>query len=135
MEEISLIRKKVHDLNKRREAVIDWVLNTKPYIAAQVYQRYKKCGNPNCKCARGELHGPFMWIYQKKKGQKVISTTITKGKTIEAEEMAKRYSKYLSFRQEIREIDQKINELLNELEPLLEREVSEYVKRKEKAGE
>jgi len=129
MEDLSVLRKKVHDLNKKREAAISKVLNTKPFIAAQVYQRYKKCGNPNCRCAKGELHGPYVWLYQKKKGQKVISTTVVKGKTVEAELMAMQYTRLMKLRQEIREIDQEINETLNEIESQLEIEVTEYVKR------
>ena len=134
MTDLSTLRKKVHDLNKRRADAISRVLQTKPYLAAQVYQRYRKCGKPNCKCAKGELHGPFLWIYQKKKGQKVVSTTVAEGKGAEAKEKAKRYEELLRLRQQIREADQKVNEFLNEYEKELEVEVSEYVKRtKEKA--
>ena len=133
MEELSSLRKKISDLNKKRIDAINRVLHTKPYIAAQVYERYKKCGNPNCKCAKGELHGPFLWIYQKKKGQKVVSTTVTKERAGEAKEMAQRYVELLRLRQQIRETDQKINELLNEYEDHLEKGVTEYVNRKEKA--
>ena len=133
MEEISALRKKVSDLNKKREAAIHRTLHTKEYIAAQVYERYKKCGNPNCKCAKGELHGPFLWIYQKKKGQKVISTTVIREKTAEAKEMAARYDELLRLRRQIRGIDQEINEVLNKFEAQMEREVAEYVSRKEKA--
>ena len=133
MSDISFLRKQVFELNKRRTDAINRVLNTKPYIAAQVYQRYRKCGKPNCKCAKGELHGPFLWIYQKKKGQKIVSTTVADGKASEAKEMSARYEELLRLRQQIRESDQKLNELLNEYETELEREVDDYVKRKEKA--
>ena len=133
MTDISTLRKQVFDLNKRRTDAINRVLNTKPYIAAQVYQRYRKCGKPNCKCAKGELHGPFVWIYQKKKDQKVISTTVAEGKVYEAKEMAERYVELQRLRQQIREMDQRLNELLNLYEKEMEREVSGYVRRKEKA--
>jgi len=131
MADISSLRKKVHELNKRRTDAISRVLHTKSYIAAQVYPRYRKCGKPNCKCAKGDLHGPFLWIYQRKKGQKVVSTTVAEGKGAEAKEKAKRYEELLRLRQQIRESDQKLNELLNEYENELEEEVTEYVKRKE----
>jgi hypothetical protein len=132
MTDLSALRKKVSDLNQKRVDAIHKVLDTKPYIAAQVYERFKSCGNPNCKCARGELHGPFLWIYQRKKGQKVVSTTVAREKAREAKELAGRYEKLLRLRQQIRETDQKINELLNEFTECLEKEVSEYVRRKEK---
>jgi hypothetical protein len=131
MADISALRKKAHDINKRRTDAISRVLNTKPYIAAQVYPRYRKCGKPSCKCAKGELHGPYLWIYQKKKGQKVVSTTVAEGRGAQAKEKAKRYEDLLRLRQQIRESDQKLNELLNELESELEEEVCEYAKRKE----
>jgi len=133
MTDISTLRKQVSEINTRRTNAINRVLNTKPYIAAQVYQRYRKCGKPNCKCAKGELHGPFLWIYQKKKGQKVISTTVANDKGAKAKEMAARYVELLRLRQQIRESDQKMNGLLNEYESRLEQEVGDYVKRKEKA--
>jgi len=132
MADISALRKQIFDLNKKRQDAINRVLHTRPYIAAQVYERHRKCGKPNCKCAKGELHGPFLWIYQKKKGQKVVSTTVAEGKGAEAKEMAARYEELLRLRQQIRESDQKMNDLLNEYERGLEREVSEYVKWKEK---
>ena len=133
MVDLSALRKKVADLNKKRTDSINRVLNAKPFIAAQVYERMKTCGNPNCKCARGELHGPYLWIYQNKKGQKVISTTVIREKAAEAKELAERYENLLRLRQQIRETDQKINVLLNEYESNMEKEVSEYVKRKGKA--
>jgi len=133
MEDLPALRKKVSDLGKKRLDAINRVLHTKPYIAAQVYERHKKCGNKNCKCARGELHGPFVWIYQKRKGQKVVSTTVVKGKEAEAKEMALRYGELLRLRQQIRDADQKMNELLNDYESQMEKEVGEYVQRKEKA--
>jgi hypothetical protein len=133
MVDLSALRKQVSDENKKRQDYINRVLSSKSFIAAQVYERFKTCGNPNCKCARGELHGPFLWIYQKKKGQKVVSTTVTKDKALEAKELAERYENLLRYRQRIREADQKINELLNEYESNLEKGIEEYVRRKEKS--
>jgi hypothetical protein len=130
MVDLSALRKQVYDINKLRQEDISRVLNLKPFIAAQVYERYKKCGNPKCKCARGEPHGPFLWLYQKKKGQKAISTTIVKDKAAEAKELAGRYERLQQIRRQIREADQKINALLNEIEAHMEKEAADYVKRK-----
>jgi len=132
-EELSALKKQVYDLTKLRQDVIHRVLGTKTFIAAQVYERQTKCGKPTCKCAKGELHGPFLWIYQKKTGRKAVSTTVAKDKAREAKELAGRYETLLKQRQKIRETDRKINELLNEIEILLEKGIDEYVARKEKA--
>jgi hypothetical protein len=133
MADISDLRKQVSDLNRERIDIINRVLKTKPFIAAQVYERFKKCGKKNCRCSRGELHGPFLWIYQNKKGVKVISTTVVEGKHYEAKELAKRYEILVHQRQRIREIDRLINEVLNELESHMEMEVKEYVTKEKKA--
>ena len=133
MADLSALRKKISNVEKRRFDAINRVLKIKSFIAAQVYERYKKCGNKNCKCAKGELHGPFLWIYQKKKDKKVVSTTVNKDMEAAAKEMAKCYSDLLRLRQRIREADKEINELLNEYENNIEKEIDEYVKRKAKA--
>ena len=131
--ELSVIRKKISDLMLIRSEVTNKVLHTREFIAAQVYERGTKCGKPNCKCSKGELHGPFLWIYQKKKNRKVVSTTVASCKAAEARELAGRYEALLKQRQRIREADQKINELLNEFESLLEKGIDEYATRKSKA--
>ena len=133
MTDISTLRKQISDTNRRRLDSINRVLNTKAFIGAQVYERNKKCGNPNCKkCASGELHGPVLWIYRRKKGEKIVSTTVNKDKAAEAKELAANYKKLLNLRKQIREADKKINELLNEYEFHMEKEIDEYVKRKAK---
>jgi hypothetical protein len=133
MADLSALRKQVHDLDKKRTDAVSRVLNTKQFIAAQVYERHRKCGKPNCKCAKGELHGPYLWVYQNKKGRKVISATVAEEKSIEAKELARRYEKLLRLRKQIRDADRKINELLNEYESHLEKEASEYVSKKGKS--
>lgn len=30
---------------------------------------YRRCGNPRCKCARGEAHGPYFYAYHKQGGR------------------------------------------------------------------
>jgi len=126
MEDLSALRKKIYTANTQRNTLLQNIMRAKPFIAAQVYERYKKCGNPNCKCQKGELHGPYLWIYQNKKGQKILSTTVQKGKHLEAKELADNYKELLERRQKLRELDQKINEYLNVMESILEKEAKDY---------
>jgi hypothetical protein len=134
MTDLSALRKQIYDLNKERGDYLHRLLDIKSFMAAQVYERFKKCGNPNCKCARGELHGPFLWIYQKKKGQKVISTTVIKEKTDEARKLAGRYKELQYLRHLVKESDRRMASLLTEYASLTEREAAGYVKHQEKAG-
>jgi hypothetical protein len=138
MEEISKIKQKISSANRRRSLLMSQVMNTGPFIAAQVYERYKKCGSKNCKCSRGELHGPFTWLYQNKKGGKLLSTSVPKEMAKEAGTLAETYKILLAKRKQIREIDDEINLLLNSMEQLLERDAAKYVtkeKRTERGSE
>ena len=38
-------------------------------IAGSIYVVYKKCGNKNCRCAKGDLHGPFFYLSRKEEGK------------------------------------------------------------------
>lgn len=131
MEDISKIRQQISNLNTKRTSLLGLIMKTEPFIAAQVYERFKKCGNKNCKCARGELHGPFTWLYQKKKGQKLISTSLKKEVASEALSLASNYKTLLEQRKKIREIDEQLNLLINQLEKILEQDASIYVSKKE----
>ncbi|NJN32021.1 MAG: hypothetical protein HC824_17565 [Synechococcales cyanobacterium RM1_1_8] len=49
-------------------------------IGNLIYQlEMVKCGKPNCKCTRGQLHGPYWYAYQRQ-GDKFKSRYI--GKTL-----------------------------------------------------
>jgi hypothetical protein len=138
MEDLSRIRQKISAADKRRKLLLGNVLHTEPFIAAQVYERYKKCGSKNCKCTRGELHGPFTWLYQNKKGGKLLSTSVPKEIAKEAGTLAENYKVLLAKRKQIREIDDEINLLLNSMEQMLERDAAKYVtkeKRTERGSE
>lgn len=125
-EYVSKIIQRIDQLNKKRFTVLKQTLNSKEYIAAQVYERYKKCGNKSCKCADGQLHGPFMWIYQKKKGQKILSTTVQKDKVPKAKKLSANYRSWTEKRQLLRELEQEIQSLLNEMETYLEQDAKEF---------
>ena len=40
----------------RRDAKLKQLAACRPFVAASLCQVRRRCGNPNCKCARGELH-------------------------------------------------------------------------------
>jgi hypothetical protein len=131
MSDLSSIRKNIIDTEKKRFILLSKLLKSKPFIAAQVYERFKTCGNKNCKCKKGQLHGPFLWLYQKKKNRKLISTTVHPEKKVQAKELAHRYKILLSHRQELREIDRQISSLLDSMVNILEEEVNEYVTKRD----
>ena len=45
-------------------------------LPGALVQDFKKCGRPGCKCARGELHGPYLvrvWYEGKKRRKAYVS--------------------------------------------------------------
>ena len=127
MIDLPQLRQAIARCMQQRDRLLHSAMNNRPYIAAQVYERYKTCGNKNCKCHKGEPHGPFVWIYQHKKGQKLISTTVDTQKAAEARQLAANYQRWQEHRQQLRELDQRIQQYLDEMEQLLEQEARDYV--------
>jgi len=127
MEDISILRQKIAKCMKQRDHLLHSAMDNRPYIAAQVYERYKTCGNKNCKCHNGNPHGPFLWIYQHKKGQKIISTTVNDQLAAQARQLAANYLRWTEHRQQLRELDKSIQESLDKIEKILEQDAGEYV--------
>jgi hypothetical protein len=55
-----------------------------------VCAQFKRCGKPNCRCSRGELHGPyyyrFMWY-----GGRVVKEYVRKSDVAETRKACARY--------------------------------------------
>lgn len=135
MDQISQMRKKLYDLNQKRWLLTEKLMKPGSLLTAQYYERYTKCGSPTCKCASGELHGPFHWIYQRKKGEKPISTSCKADKVKDAQEMSENYKNFKQSWDEIKEIDYEISRLIEQIEKLYEVPASEFVKKEgEKRG-
>jgi hypothetical protein len=59
-------------------------------LKGSLNQVYRKCGNPNCRCARGKKHGPF-YLLTWSEGGKTRSRHIPRGKAGQVEEMIRNY--------------------------------------------
>lgn len=46
----------VTQLQQRRQALLRRLANAKPFIQGTLVKVGTRCGNPNCRCARGEKH-------------------------------------------------------------------------------
>jgi hypothetical protein len=57
---------------KRREAKLKELSRCKPLVAACLYRVNRRCGNPNCKCARGEFHTAHVLTYKVKRKTKAV---------------------------------------------------------------
>ena len=49
-------------LQKRREGLTKLLPPLGEILRGSLMERYLTCGNPTCKCARGERHGPIWYL-------------------------------------------------------------------------
>lgn len=49
-------------LQKRREGLTKLLPPLDQILRGSLMERYMTCGNPTCKCARGERHGPTWYL-------------------------------------------------------------------------
>ena len=76
-------------------------------VKGTINKIYTKCGNPNCKCARGEKHGEHRLTY---KGKDAISKTVylNRSKIEKVEKMIKNYQEVKLLLNEILELNVKL---------------------------
>ena len=49
-------------LRQRREGLTQQLPPVSEILRGSLVKRYVTCGNPSCKCARGERHGPVWYL-------------------------------------------------------------------------
>lgn len=82
-------------------------------IGASLYQMHRRCGNPRCKCARGDLHTSW-YLSRRQQGR----TKLTYIGRIVPDWLAKRIGRYQQHQKilaRIRKIDAQISRSLNSL--------------------
>lgn len=129
MEDLSQIRQKIRQLNQKRWALLESVMNPGKLLAASFYERMTKCSNPNCKCASGELHGPFPWIYQNLKGQKLISTSCVADKVEDARQFSENYKLFKENCGQIKALNEEVTRIVTQIQSYFEVDAKEFVKK------
>ena len=105
--DISTLRKTIYLLEQQRQKVITYLLHPKDMVSGSIYSTYKKCGNKKCRCAKGELHGPFNYISKKVDG-KTILTFVRRADESKITKEAKNYREYIKVIATLNKIDKKI---------------------------
>lgn len=58
----NLSRLSVLALRRRLEGLAKLIPAHAEFLRGTLIERYLTCGKPNCKCASGERHGPFLYL-------------------------------------------------------------------------
>lgn len=109
-------RQQIYLLQKKRNALIWKLLNLLPVdmIPASLMYVYKTCSTPNCKCKKGEKHGPYPAIQFKADGKYKIKM-IKRNELTNIETKVQAYKEYQEGLAEINKLNAQINKLLQQL--------------------
>jgi|WetSurMetagenome_2_1015567.scaffolds.fasta_scaffold517991_2 hypothetical protein len=60
--DISRLRRDLLQIHEQQLDLLRTMMGCGSMIAASVYQTYRTCSYPNCRCHKGQKHGPFLAI-------------------------------------------------------------------------
>jgi hypothetical protein len=103
-----------------------WTLgDAGPMIMGSYYQVYKTCTQNNCRCQRGEKHGPFPALSWSAAGKRRM-VMVKEADASAVEQKARAYRNYRKGLVKVRMVIKDIEEILEQIRSLL---VEEYPKR------
>lgn len=109
----SKLRQKVLGLDEKRRNLLSEVLRPLPMVMGYLYRMRRRCGNPRCKCMRGELHQS--WYLSRRREGKTKLTYVGRVIPEWLSERVQRYQRHQRMLASIRKIDHEISSILNQL--------------------
>lgn len=86
------VERNIKALRRMRDARIKKLGEVKPFIAGTISEYRIACGNPRCRCAKGEKH-PMAHLTYKDADQKTVSVYIPVDKRKEVAEWVREYKR------------------------------------------
>ena len=95
-------------LRRRRKALLRKLPDLEAILKGSLIERYKRCGKPGCKCARGRGHGPKYYLSISRTGARPLMEYVPR-------EYHDQVQEYLANHQRVREILAEISAINREL--------------------
>lgn len=95
-------------LRRRRRTLLRRLPNLEAILKGSLIERYKRCGKPGCKCARGRGHGPKYYLSISRTGQRPQMDYVP-------QEYLDQVREYLANHRLVREILDEISQINQEL--------------------
>ncbi len=92
-------------LTARRQQLLNELATLGPVLRATVVERYTQCGKGNCKCMRGEKHGPAYYLVVSYAKGRTRHVYIPKTLRPVAERWVRQYHQALDLLEEVSSID------------------------------
>jgi len=95
-------------LRNRREGLTKLLPPLSEILRGSLMERYLTCGNPGCKCARGERHGPVWYL------SVTLDQTHRSGSTVPADQV-EQVRRWIENYHRVKEQLEKISDINREL--------------------
>lgn len=102
--DISRLRKRVFDLDAERKRLQDFLLRPKEMVYGSFYQIHRRCGNPRCRCAKGDKHQAKVLSLQE--GGKTRLIYVRSKDEVWVKEQAENYRIYQKHMARIRKVNE-----------------------------
>lgn len=103
------------ELKRRRRQLLRRLPPLDSVLRGSLIERYKRCGNPNCRCAVGPGHGPKYYLSASYPGRSPKMDYVAQGAHAQVSQCLANYTRVREILEEISEIN---HELLRRREPL-----------------
>jgi len=60
--DLSILRRRLRELHEEQLQLLHVMMDCGPMIVGSLYQSFRTCSHPNCRCHQGQKHGPFPTI-------------------------------------------------------------------------
>ncbi len=105
------IEKKLKKLDGQRSRLLEQILGQGKMVRGSLYEMRRRCGKPNCRCARGELHAS--WYLSRAIEGRTRLTYVGSSVPKSLSERVSRYQRYQKLLARIRKMDREISSILN----------------------
>ena len=104
----SLARLSLLALHKRRKGLVKVLPPLTEILRGSLMERYLTCGNPSCKCARGERHGPVWYLSVTLDQSHRSGTTVAAGQVEQVRRWIENYHRVREYLEKISDINREL---------------------------
>lgn len=124
---LSELRQKIVWLREERQRLENSLFRPKKMIRASLVFLPNWCGKKDCRCKKGNPHGPYPYLSERKEGRTRM-TYVKKGDLYGIKEKAEEYTRFQQKLARLTKINKKIRLLLEKIRDLNCQDVDEYRK-------
>jgi hypothetical protein len=116
LDKLSRLRQTLREHLADLEKSLEVVFGRAPMVKGNVYELARKCGKPNCACARGELHRSMVLTWSHEGKSKLFS--IPPERLFDLQKKSEEYLRFRRERARVTEICKKILGVMDGIEKL-----------------